>query len=63
MNWITCIIHLDFAPFADLDMLAAYTLLANVVLFSGLLIARHPLLGVLCSLLLDTVFAVLAFEA
>ena len=55
MNWITRIIHLDFAPFADLDILAAYTLLANVVLFSGLLIAGHPLL--------DTVFAVLAFEA
>ena len=47
----------------DLNMLAAYSLIANVVLLSGLLIAGHPLLGVLCSLLLDTVFVVLSFEA
>ena len=47
----------------DLNMLAAYSLIANVVLLSGLLLTGHPLLGVLCSLLLDTVFVVLSFEA
>lgn len=63
MSLLTRIVHLDFEPFADLDMLAAYTLLANVFLLAGLLALGHPLIGTLCSLLLDTVFVVLSFEA
>jgi hypothetical protein len=55
--------HLDFEPLADLNMLAAYSLIANVVLFTGLLVMGHPLLGTLCSLLLDVAFVVLLFEA
>ncbi|MBU2767768.1 hypothetical protein HAP94_16700 [Acidithiobacillus ferrivorans] len=52
-----------FEPLADLNMLAAYSLIANVVLFTGLLVMGHPLLGTLCSLLLDVAFVVLLFEA
>ena len=63
MNLITRIVHLDFEPLADLNVLAAYALITNVVLFAGLLALGHPLIGVLCSLLLDTVFVVLSFEA
>lgn len=63
MNLLTRIVHLDFELMADLDMLAAYSLFANVFLFAGLLALGHPLLGTLCSLLLDTVFVALSFEA
>ncbi|MHB8249597.1 MAG: hypothetical protein ACYDCX_12040 [Acidithiobacillus sp.] len=48
---------------ADLNLLAAYALFANVFLFTGLLATGHPLIGVLCSLLLDTVFVVLTLSA
>ncbi|MBU2816193.1 hypothetical protein [Acidithiobacillus ferrooxidans] len=60
---MTSIVHLDFEVFADLNLLAAYSLFANVFLFAGLLVTGHPLIGVLCSLLLDTVFVVLSFSA
>lgn len=60
---MTRIVHLDFEAFADLNLLAAYSLFANVFLFAGLLATGHPLIAVLCSLLLDTVFVVLSFEA